>query len=253
MRQFFLLLLLSVYLFHAPLLMSREVQDPGIEELKLDTAPAPTPLQFEEEQLQEYKASPEFDYLREQDQDNWWTRFKRYVSLQYQRLLEWIFGDYEASSVLRFIVQILPYLVLTGVILLAVWIFNRINPAAGLLSEPEAGKVFLSEEEEIIKSRNISELIKEAIEEKNFRLAIRYYFLLILQQLTQKELIAYDFGKTDADYLRELGEKELQQQFKQLTRIYDFVWYGNFEATETQFQRSQREFERMQDLIRKSS
>src|SRR5690606_31216301 len=131
-----------------------------------------------------------------------------------------------------------------------IWIFNRMNPAAAFFREPEEPKVFLSEEEEIIKSRNISDLIKKAIEDKDYRLAIRYHFLLILQQLTQKELIDYDFGKTDAEYLNEIGEKKIQEQFKLLTRIYDFIWYGNFESNETQFQRSRREFEKMQDLIK---
>lgn len=253
MRQFLLFLFILAFLFPDSPLRAQERQEEGEKELIMDTAPAPTPLDFEEEQLRAYKANPEFDYLRELEQDNWWTRFKRYVALQYQRLLEWLFDDYQGNSALRFFIQILPYLILAGVVLLAVWVFSKVNPAAGLLAEPEPGRVFLSEEEEIIKSRNISELIIMAIADKDYRLAIRYYFLLILQQLTQKDLIEYEFGKTDSDYLRELEERHIQQQFKQLTRIYDFIWYGNFEATEAQFLRSRREFEKMQDLIRKEA
>lgn len=251
MRQFLLLLFLFPLLSFGSQSGS---QDPEVRierELKLDTAPSPTPLYIEEDQIRAYKEDPEFDYKRELEQDNWWTRLKKYVWLQYQRLLDWLFADYEANSLLRFFIEILPYLVLAGVIYLAVWVFNRINPAAGLLNEPAEGRVFLSEEEEIIKSRNISELIAKAIEAKDFRLAIRYYFLLILQQLTQKGVIDYNFGKTDADYLGEIGEENIQKQFKQLTRIYDFIWYGNFDATEPQFLRSKKEFERMQDLIQK--
>lgn len=230
----------------------QEVDENG-KELRLDSAAAPIPLRFEEEQLNSYLEDPEFDYHRELQQDNWWTRLKRYVGLQYQRLMNWIFGDYQASSLLLFFIKVLPYLVLAGVLYLAVWVFSRMNPAAAMLATPEQGGVFLSEEEEIIKSRDIAELIRNAIAEKNYRLAIRYYFLLILQQLTQKELIVFEDSKTDEDYLKEIQQENLQRQFKSLTRIYDFIWYGNFEASEAQFLRSQREFEKMQDLIRKAS
>ena len=165
--------------------------------------------------------------------------------------MQWLFGDYEASSVLLFIIRLLPYLVILMVILLAVWVFNRMNPGGLLLSEPEKGQVFLSEDEEIIKTSDISDLIKKAVAEENYRLAVRYYFLLILQQLTKQEIISYEFAKTDEDYLGEIKQKPLQQQFRQLTRIYDFIWYGNFETSKEQFLRSKREFEKMQELIRK--
>src|SRR5690606_24269413 len=200
----------------------QEVDENG-KELRLDSAAAPIPLRFEEEQLNSYLEDPEFDYHRELQQDNWWTRFKRYVGLQYQRLMNWIFGDYQASSLLLFFIKVLPYLVLAGVLYLAVWVFSRMNPAAAMLATPEQGGVFLSEEEEIIKTRDIDELIRKAISEKDYRLAIRYYFLLILQQLTQKEMIAFAHSKTDEDYLGEIKEENLQRQFKSLTRIYDSI------------------------------
>jgi len=220
--------------------------------LKYDTEPAPSVLEFQEERLQDFKADPEFDYSETTVQDTWWSRFKRYLNLKYQQLLHWLFGDYEASSIIIFIIKLLPYLVILMVILLAVWIFNRMNPGAIFLSESEGGKVFLSEEEEIVKTSDISDLIQKAVAEENYRLAIRYYFLLILQQLTRKELINYEFSKTDEDYLREIQQQPLQQQFRQLTRIYDFIWYGNFEASQEQFLKSKREFEKMQDLIQKA-
>lgn len=223
------------------------------KDLRYETGPAPAPLEFQEERLQKYKADPDFDYSEKPPEDNWWSQFKRYVSLKYHQLMQWLFGDYEASSVLLFIIRLLPYLVILMVILLAIWVFNRMNPGGLLLSEPEKGQVFLSEDEEIIKTSDISDLIKKAVAEENYRLAVRYYFLLILQQLTKQEIISYEFAKTDEDYLGEIKQKPLQQQFRQLTRIYDFIWYGNFETSKEQFLRSQREFEKMQELIRKGN
>ena len=53
-------------------------------------------LNFSEETLNEFKENPDFDYSEAAANDNWWTQFKRYVRLQWQRFMEWLFGDYEA-------------------------------------------------------------------------------------------------------------------------------------------------------------
>lgn len=222
------------------------------QELRLDTASAPEPLLFEEGRIETYKSDPQFQYT-ETSPDNWWTRFKSYVNLQYQRLMAWLFGEYQASSFVLFIIRLLPYLVLIGIVVLAIWIFNRMNPAASLLGTPPEGKVFFSEEEEIIRSQDITILIEEALADRNYRLAIRYSFLRVLQQMSDKGLIEYEFSKTDTDYLSELSQPVHQQQFQRLSKIYDYVWYGNFEASLSYFERSQREMDLMLDLIGKNN
>lgn len=222
-----------------------------LQKLKLDTDPAPAPLSFEDEELQNFKDNPEFDYSEKRQQDNWWTRFKSYVSLQYHRFLQWLFEDYQTNSFIQFLIQTIPYLILGGILYFAIWIFNRMNPATVMLGEKAEGKVFLSEEEEIIRSQNISQLMDQAVAGGNYRLAIRYYFLWILQQLTERNIINYEFSKTDTDYLSEIKEPALQQQFRKLSRIYDYFWYGNFEATFEHFERSKREFQQMQEIVKK--
>lgn len=82
------------------------------------------------------------------------------------------------------------------------------------MKEQQAPHVFLNEEENIVQSENIGELIASAVKDGDFRLAIRYYYLQLLRQLNQKELIKYEFQKTNSEYLNEIKADNLQLQLK---------------------------------------
>ena len=84
---------------------------------------------------------------------------------------------------------------------------------------------------------------------ENYRLAIRYHFLYILQQLSRKELVIYYSSKTDEEYVNEIKDPRLQSRFKRLNRIYDFVWYGNFPASVSDYHKIREEFNSLEEII----
>lgn len=238
-----------LFLFVFIVLGSYSSSRPAVFQEQVTEEAAPTPLEFDRERLSELKKQPAFDYSERDPQESWWTNFKRFLGLKWDQLMERLFGDFEAHGLLLYFLDILPYLIVAGVLIFAIWLFNKLNPAAVLLEEPDQNKVFFSEEEEIVQSRDISSLVATALEEGNFRLAIRYQYLMILRQLDRKGVISYESAKTNADYLREIRQKNFQDQFKHLTRIYDFTWYGSFSAGKEDYHMAEREFIKMQELI----
>lgn len=102
-------------------------------------------------------------------------------------------------------------------------------------SRKKASENVLIFEEENIEHTNFNSLLKHALENKNSRLAIRYYYLLTLKKLSDKNLINYHIDKTNSDYLFELKDASLKQQFSYLSYIYSYVWYGEFILTATEF------------------
>lgn len=68
-------------------------------------------------------------------------------------------------------------------------------------------------------------LIKNAEEKEEFRMAIRYHFLLLLQTLADKELIQPARGKTNALYIREINPL-YRADFSDLVKVYEHCWYG---------------------------
>ncbi len=97
-----------------------------------------------------------------------------------------------------------------------------------------ASKKLVYEDEDIDNS-DIEGLLKKAIADKNTRLAIRYYYLLLLKKLSEKEIIKYDKDKTNSDYLFEIDDPQKRKQFSYLSYIYTYVWYGEFDLNEQDF------------------
>lgn len=241
MKLFFRLLLVF-FLYEASAVAQDSLVD-NLNEIKLDTTSKVQPLDFQEEKISEYKNDKAFSYLNEEISDNWWSRFKEWLSMRYHQIIHWLFGDYEAGSILSFFLQLLPYLLIMAIIAFGVWLFIRLNPGNYLLATPQEPQVFLSDEEKIIKTENIQELIDRAIKAEDYRLAVRFYYLQLLKLLNQKELIAYEFQKTDTEYLNELEQENFKQNFKKILRIYDFIWYGSFPISSEDFVKTQRNFE----------
>src|SRR5699024_1038212 len=100
-----------------------------------------------------------------------------------------------------------------------------------------------------IQNEDISELIQHAVQEKDYRLAIRYYYLLILKQLRENKLIDYRAEKTNGEYFNEIRQKPIRGQFERITRLYEFIWYGYFSIDQKQFMQFSGEFKEKENRI----
>ncbi|HSP83896.1 MAG TPA: hypothetical protein VLN72_09220, partial [Gillisia sp.] len=69
---------------------------------KFDTSSPLSPIVFDEKKIEQYKGDKAFNYLTEIESDSWWTRFKTWLGLKYQQLIDWLFGEYEANSIISF-------------------------------------------------------------------------------------------------------------------------------------------------------
>ena len=113
------------------------------------------------------------------------------------------------------------------------------------------GSILFTEEEQIIKNEDIPALINEAIQQNNYRLAIRYYYLLSLKYLTETDNISWQPQKTNEDYINEINKELLKADFKNITRIYDYVWYGEFNIDVAKFETLKLPFEHLNTTITK--
>lgn len=97
-------------------------------------------------------------------------------------------------------------------------------------------KIATHDLEENIHEINFPASILKFEKEQNYRSAIRYHFLYTLKKLTDKNLISWNPEKTNRDYLRELKNKNSQEDFRRIIYIYDYIWYGEFETEEKDYQ-----------------
>lgn len=89
--------------------------------------------------------------------------------------------------------------------------------------------------EAYIHETDLERFIREALNAGNFPLAIRMYYLQIIKTLSEKGAIKWSKEKTNRDYLREMRDHRLGKQFRDVTRTYEQIWYGNKPLDMTSF------------------
>lgn len=78
---------------------------------------------------------------------------------------------------------------------------------------------------------------KEALSEENYRLALRYYHLLVLQSLAARRVLKLSREKTNRAYLYELRTSEWHDTFREITRYMEAAWFGNWALHRDDFMR----------------
>lgn len=220
------------------------------QKVKMDSLGGENTWHFEEQVIEKLSDDKAFQYQEISNAPSWWTSFKNWLKNIIIDFLEWLFGDLELNGFWIFVIEAIPYLIIILIIVFLVWLFAKLYPETLNFKNKETPQVFFTEEEEIIKSKNISDLISKAINNKDYRLAIRYYFLHILKNLEEAQIINYEFNKTNTDYFKEISQENLKPNFKKLSLLYDYVWYGNFEVNEIDFVKAERNFQTFEKQIK---
>lgn len=184
--------------------------------------------QFDQTEVEKLRADPDMDYGRSPAAVNLWERFKRWLGMMLSRLLETVVS----ANWFNMLLVVLA-------VVAAVYIVMR-------LLHVDALKIFYSGKnaaipygvlDEDIHTMNFEQLISNALQRKEYRLAIRLHFLQALKLLADKHYIMWQPGKTNHDYLEELESKNLQAGFNELNFYFEYAWYGNFAINETLYRK----------------
>ena len=135
--------------------------------------------------------------------------------------------------------SILFYIICLVIVVGLIIIIMRMN-SIGIFSRKNAKDktdLGFSELDEDINSIDFDKMIDEAIKSGMYRRAVRLNFLRALKQLSDKSLIQWEINKTNRDYFYELKNDSIRDGFKDITYIYEYVWYGNLEIDSEKFSR----------------
>ncbi|MEM8508328.1 MAG: DUF4129 domain-containing protein [Bacteroidota bacterium] len=205
-------------------------------------------VEIKEADLVEYRADENYNYEPEVVDNSWWEGVKNWLYNILRRFFEWLFGVDAAPKYIAAFLKYIPYLLLGVLLFLLIRFLIKANTKNIIFSKTNPNLVVLSEEERILKTEDIQELIKRAFEQKEYRQAIRYYYLYLLKLLMERDLIDWQLQKTNDDYLQELSHSTLQPLFKKVTTLYDYIWYGEFEIDAKGYEMARNQF----DLLKKS-
>lgn len=181
------------------------------------------------EELQKLYADDDYNYVRTSTTapKTIWERFKEWFWEKIVGLF-----DTKAGSMT---IRIIKYMVVAVAIFFIVFLLLK-NDARSLFYRKGAsvsGNFIESVED--IQEIDFDKRIAEEVARRDFRKAIRLCFLKVIKELNQHQLIHWKQDKTNTDYLKELRNGNYYQQFAELSRLYEYIWYGDFKLDEGNF------------------
>ncbi len=212
--------------------------------VKTDTSSVLVYRDIEEDLTKKYTGD-EFNYTyKTGESQNLLARFLNWVG---EGLFE-VFGITLPPNVL----QLLEYLIYILLGILAIYLIVKflINENFSALFQTKAKTLNdINLTEEHIEGVDISKLLNDAVSKKDYRLAVRYQFLLTLQKLSKKDIIDWHFDKTNTDYLNEIEQPQLKLGFKKIAYLYDYIWYGEQAIDGNKYNLSVLDFDEINKLI----
>ena len=186
-----------------------------------------------------YRSQKEFNYTLPPLETNFLSRLWQYIIRKFGIL-------FDASAAMPLIFKILMW----GCIIFTLFIVATQTHIYKLFysdKEIEApGYEFSNAEDQPV---DFDEAIRQQLAQQEYRLAVRFLYLKVINLLRIKEYIHFSKEKTNVDYLSDLTNEELKLQFTTITSIYNHVWYGDIEIAEDQFLRFEKSFQSFYSAI----
>lgn len=196
------------------------------------------PVKILDEDFRSHYSGSEFQYEVREENDflaklrNWWKRISDFFKRN---------NDGTTSIVFDEIVNILlAFLLLIGLGFL-IYYLNK-KGFIRLFAKKEMQVINEKYIEENIDKIDFATLTHQAKQENDLRKAVRYYYLWLLKNWSQSEIIHYEPNKTTKTYLTELQQSADKTAFQYVSYIYDNVWYGYHEISENDFIKIEQQF-----------
>ncbi|WP_431106783.1 DUF4129 domain-containing protein [Winogradskyella poriferorum] len=201
------------------------------------------------EDLKDKYSGNDFIYERTINNSGWWTRFKQWLSDFIKNIFD-INSDAKASDVTDIAIKVFYVVIFILVVFFIVkaiinkegkWVFGKSS---------DKSIIPVTDIESNIYEADFKSLIASAERDNNYRLAVRYYYLLLLKNLSQAEIIEYDVEKTNSDYHYEINSEALKKEFSYTSYLYNYIWYGEFDIDNSQFQKAKTAFNQFLDSVK---
>lgn len=220
--------------------LTRFQRDSIINVIPGDTSLLGTMRYFDGYLAERYASDDALNYERNINK-SFFQRLKEMISAWIRKL----FGIPDVSSINNLSDKILD-IVLVVIFLVALYIVVRLfmNHRGRWFFEKknETVAVTLSNVEEHIHEANFEALLSEAEQQGDTRQSVRLLYLWVLRSYTDNNIIRWNPDKTNIDYFSEIKDKILQEQFRYLSYLYNYIWYGGFSINDSEYRKARETF-----------
>ncbi|MBS1942890.1 MAG: DUF4129 domain-containing protein [Bacteroidetes bacterium] len=177
------------------------------------------PVHFNTAELARLKADPQYDYDRDLHVETlWWDRLKHWM----QQKLNDLFGT-EAG---RWAFSHLDWLIILLAAGFLLFYLRKRLFHGGFAAEAAKPRQVLEIGEDITRI-DLDGLLAEAENQRDWRMALRYQYLLVLRRLADGGSIRFQPDNTDRDYLRQLMNPAERSTFAELSFLFKWAWFGD--------------------------
>lgn len=193
-----------------------------------------------ESSIAKFKSDKNFIY-DEAKSKNWWDAFWEWIRNQLTQLL--------GTKAFGFFQTYLGYIIILAAIIIVILVLNK-SKMSGLFYYRKENKISgFREMEENINEIDFDALISGATARTEYRTAVRLYYLKTLKLLSDRRLIEWKINKTNHNYVKELNELELKKSFKELTYLFEWIWYGELHVERSLFEETRNNFMNFQNSL----
>ncbi len=107
----------------------------------------------------------------------------------------------------------------------------------------------LAQIEENLPIADVETPLEKAIRMGEYKVALRMYFLLIIQLLANKGIIKWRKDKTNREYIREIRQQNYLPQFMSAVLMYEKAWFGLGNVSQEEFEQGKIVFENLKSKI----
>ncbi len=187
-----------------------------------------------ESTLNQYRNDKNFIYDRAEAPLSFWDKITIWINHRIQELV--------SSESFPVLLKYFMYLILVVAVILVILVLLKSNIRGIIYGKHGESFTKFKIIEEDINKIDFEKRILDAISNKDYRLAVRLYYLKILKVLSDKKIIDWQTNKTNSTYVNEIKKIELQNHFERITSIFEWIWYGEFPIDEPNFVKVQEIF-----------
>ncbi len=147
---------------------------------------------------------------------------------------------------------ILKILLWAVVICFVLFVLYRLFLAEGVFkrkAKSAKGNEAEVEEEIITNESDFDALVRQAVQNGNYRQAVRYQYLRTLHLLAGRGMISLAPDKTNFNYVTEITNAEYRNAFAALTLNYEYAWYGEFDVDKNIYEKIEHNFSSLNKKI----
>jgi len=180
---------------------------------------------YDQNVISQFKSDESFNYYQE-------PSTSRSLTGMLSKWLSVLFGDSVSKSVLSVFSKVLYYIfiaLLIGIFGYAVYMLAKAQKYNFWQRRDEGLAADISNED--IHAIDFEKEIEASKHQQMWSRAVRFIYLYALKLMTDKDLITWEEGKTNREYLEEISSQDVKALFARIGYYFEYLWYGHFDIT----------------------